>query len=52
VELIKANSFVNHNSLAPTRLASRGMSGYVMGVFSHGTPSSMPFEFLKLSIVM
>jgi hypothetical protein len=23
-----------------------------MGVFSHGTPSSMPFELEKLSIVM
>jgi hypothetical protein len=49
--LTKDKSFVD-NFLAPTRLASRGIGGCVMGVFSHGTPSSLPLELEKLPIVI
>jgi hypothetical protein len=51
VELIKVDSFVD-NSLAPIRLVFWGIDGCVMGVFSHGAPSSIPLEFEKLAIVM
>jgi hypothetical protein len=49
--LTKVESFVD-NSFTPTRLASQGIGGYAMGVFSHGTPSSLPLELEKLPIVM
>jgi len=51
VELIIANSFVD-SSLAPTRVASCGIGGCVMGVFRHGTPSSMPLKVAQVFVMM
>jgi len=34
--------------LAPTRVASYGIGGCVMGVFSHGAPSSMPLKIAQI----
>jgi hypothetical protein len=50
-KLLSNYSFAN-SSLAPTRVASCGIGGCVMGVFRHGTTSSMSLEVAQISIMM